>query len=110
MRGDNFIYIESRKWRILGASIPRTFNHYYHSNFRFKMYIFDGVGCPTGSIRRDYTEKNVARGRKEEQRIEKINYLREQHKNKIRAKIRYLEYELENFDKLTHEEFLITEL
>jgi hypothetical protein len=50
------------------------------------------------------------RQRKEEQRIEKINYLREQHRNKIIAKIRYLEYELENFDKLTHEEFIISEL
>jgi hypothetical protein len=50
------------------------------------------------------------RRRKEEERIEEINKLREQHRNKILAKIRYLAYELENFDKLTHEEFLITEL
>lgn len=50
------------------------------------------------------------RRRKEEQRIEVINKLREQHRNKILAKIRYLAYELETFDKLTNEEFIITEL
>lgn len=50
------------------------------------------------------------RRRKEEQRIEKINYLREQHKNKIRAKIRYLEYGLDRIDNLTNEEFIISEL
>lgn len=50
------------------------------------------------------------RRRKEDQRIEVINKIREQHRNKILAKIRYLEYELENFDKLTNEEFIITKL
>jgi SAM-dependent methyltransferase len=48
--------------------------------------------------------------RREEQRIEKINYLKEQHKDKIRAKIRYLEYELEQIDNLTHEEFMKNEV
>ena len=47
---------------------------------------------------------------KEEQRIETINNvfqkLREQRRNQLVAKIRYLEYELENFDKLTQEEFI----
>ena len=50
------------------------------------------------------------RRRREEQRIEKINYLKEQHKDKIRAKIRYLEYELEQIDNLSHEEFMKNEL
>jgi hypothetical protein len=50
------------------------------------------------------------RRRKEAQRIEVINKLKEQHREKILAKIRYLAYELENFDKLTIEEFLLTEL
>jgi uncharacterized NAD(P)/FAD-binding protein YdhS len=50
------------------------------------------------------------RRRKEENRIEVINKLREQHRNKILEKIRTLAYELETFDKLTHDEFIITEL
>lgn len=50
------------------------------------------------------------RRRKEEQRIEVINKMREQHRNKILEKIRYLAYELECFDKLTNEEFIIREL
>ena len=50
------------------------------------------------------------REKKEVRRIEEINIIRERRRNEIVAKIRYLEYELENFDKLTHEEFLITKL
>ena len=50
------------------------------------------------------------REKKEVRRIEEINIIRERRRNEIVAKIRYLEYELDKFDKLTHEEFLITEL
>ena len=47
------------------------------------------------------------RRRKEEHRLEVINKMREKHRNQILAKIRYLEYELESFDNISNEEFII---
>ena len=60
--------IENIKRIIPGASIPCTFNHNYHTKFHPCIRIFDVVDCTNGSIRRHYTEKKVARGRKEEQK------------------------------------------
>lgn len=50
------------------------------------------------------------REKKEVRRMEEVNKLREHHRNKIVAKIRILEYELDSFDNLTNEEFIIGEL